>query len=113
MRGSISVHDPWTVLNLDASADEAAIRSRYLELVRENPPDRNPVRPTKEHIFHSFYGHDTWALWLDQRRQPWREMPGIERIRDGYRPLLVKVVVNGRFHLSPIVHRHKHLRTWG
>ena len=38
------MHDPWTVLNLDASADEAAIRSRYLELVRENPPDRNPVR---------------------------------------------------------------------
>ena len=44
MKGSSPVHDPWTVLNLDPSADEATIRRRYLELVRENPPDHNPVR---------------------------------------------------------------------
>ena len=38
------MHDPWTVLNLEPSADEATIRRRYLELVRENPPDRDPDR---------------------------------------------------------------------
>lgn len=35
---------PLTVLGLPASADEAAIRSRYLELVREFPPEQAPAR---------------------------------------------------------------------
>jgi curved DNA-binding protein CbpA len=36
--------DPYDVLGLDRTADEAAIRRRYLELVREHPPDRSPER---------------------------------------------------------------------
>jgi curved DNA-binding protein CbpA len=36
--------DPHEVLGLRRDADEAAIRSRYLELVREFPPDRAPER---------------------------------------------------------------------
>jgi preprotein translocase subunit Sec63 len=36
--------DPYEVLGLPRDADEAAIRTRYLELVRESPPDRAPER---------------------------------------------------------------------
>ena len=38
------MQDPWSVLKLDPNSDEATIRKRYLELVRDNPPDRNPAR---------------------------------------------------------------------
>lgn len=36
--------DPYQVLNLARSADEAEIRRRYLELVRQFPPDREPEK---------------------------------------------------------------------
>lgn len=36
--------DPHEVLGLPADAGEAAIRDRYLQLVREFPPDRAPER---------------------------------------------------------------------
>lgn len=35
---------PHAVLGLSPQADEAAIRRRYLELVRQHPPDREPQR---------------------------------------------------------------------
>jgi curved DNA-binding protein CbpA len=36
--------DPYAVLDLERGADEAAIRRRYLELVRQYPPERAPER---------------------------------------------------------------------
>src|SRR3954468_24912112 len=36
--------DPYEVLGVTPQADEAEIRRRYLELVREFPPDRAPER---------------------------------------------------------------------
>jgi curved DNA-binding protein CbpA len=36
--------DPYEVLGLPAHADEAEVRRRYLELVRQFPPDRAPER---------------------------------------------------------------------
>ena len=36
--------DAWSVLNLNPSASDEAIRRRYLELVREFPPERAPQR---------------------------------------------------------------------
>lgn len=36
--------DAWSVLNLKPSASDEAIRRRYLELVREFPPERAPQR---------------------------------------------------------------------
>jgi DnaJ-class molecular chaperone len=36
--------DPYAVLGLPADADLAEVRRRYLELVRENSPDRAPER---------------------------------------------------------------------
>jgi curved DNA-binding protein CbpA len=36
------VQDPYTVLGLPGNAGEAEIRSRYLELVRQFPPEREP-----------------------------------------------------------------------
>jgi curved DNA-binding protein CbpA len=36
--------NPHEVLGLPPEADEAAIRERYLQLVREFPPDREPDR---------------------------------------------------------------------
>ena len=38
------MNDPYEVLGLDRTADETEIRRRYLELVREFPPDRAPER---------------------------------------------------------------------
>lgn len=36
--------DPYEILGLATDADEAEIRRRYLELVRQSPPDRAPER---------------------------------------------------------------------
>jgi len=38
------MNDAWSVLNLNPSASDDAIRRRYLELVREFSPERNPER---------------------------------------------------------------------
>src|SRR5215211_5724073 len=38
------MNDPFEVLGLPPHADEAEVRRRYLELVRESPPDRAPER---------------------------------------------------------------------
>ena len=38
------MHDPYEVLGLPPDADDETIRKRYLELVRQNPPEREPVR---------------------------------------------------------------------
>ncbi len=36
--------DPYVTLGLSPDADEEAIRQRYLRLVRENPPEREPAK---------------------------------------------------------------------
>lgn len=36
--------DPYETLGLPRHADEAEVRRRYLELVRQSPPDRDPAR---------------------------------------------------------------------
>jgi curved DNA-binding protein CbpA len=36
--------DPYEVLGLPRTADEGETRRRYLELVRQFPPDRDPAR---------------------------------------------------------------------
>ena len=38
------MNDPYVQLGLPSSADETEIRTRYLELVRQFPPDRAPER---------------------------------------------------------------------
>jgi len=38
------MRDPFTVLGVDERADDAEIRRRYLALVRQFPPDREPER---------------------------------------------------------------------
>src|SRR4051812_16230392 len=38
------MNDPYEVLGVAANADEATIRQRYLDLVRQFPPDRAPER---------------------------------------------------------------------
>lgn len=35
---------PFEVLGLTTDADEATVRARYLELVRQHPPERDPDR---------------------------------------------------------------------
>jgi curved DNA-binding protein CbpA len=43
------MNDPYETLGLRRDADESEIRRRYLELVREFPPDRAPERFTAVH----------------------------------------------------------------
>ena len=38
------MNDPYEVLGITRTADEAETRRRYLELVRQFPPDRDPMR---------------------------------------------------------------------
>lgn len=38
------MNDPYEVLGLPRAADEAETRRRYLELVRQFPPDRDPSK---------------------------------------------------------------------
>lgn len=44
-----TMNDSYETLGLTAEAGEAEIRKRYLELVREFPPDRAPERFTAVH----------------------------------------------------------------
>jgi curved DNA-binding protein CbpA len=41
--------DPHVILGLSPGCGEAAVRRRYLELVRQHPPDRAPERFTEIH----------------------------------------------------------------
>jgi curved DNA-binding protein CbpA len=43
------MNDPYEQMGLSPEADEAQIRRRYLELVREYPPDRAPERFAETH----------------------------------------------------------------
>jgi len=36
------MQDPHEILGLESNASESAVRKRYLELVRQHPPDRAP-----------------------------------------------------------------------
>ena len=36
--------DPFTVLGISPDSDDEAVRRRYLELVRQHPPEQNPER---------------------------------------------------------------------
>jgi DnaJ-class molecular chaperone len=36
--------DPYTILELPADSDDEAIRRRYLQLVRQYPPERHPEK---------------------------------------------------------------------
>ncbi len=38
------MNDPYEIFGLTAEATEAEIRQRYLELVRQNPPDQAPEK---------------------------------------------------------------------
>src|SRR3954464_1206692 len=38
------MHDPFQVFGLPPDADDAAVRQRYLELVRRHPPEQAPER---------------------------------------------------------------------
>lgn len=38
------MNDPYQILGVSHADDEAAVRARYLELVRQFPPDREPER---------------------------------------------------------------------
>lgn len=39
-----TVADPYSILEIQPGASEEDIRNRYLQLVRENPPDRAPEK---------------------------------------------------------------------
>ena len=41
------MNDPYVTMGLSLGADEAAVRQRYLDLVRQHPPDRSPERFTE------------------------------------------------------------------
>ncbi|MDA1049102.1 MAG: J domain-containing protein [Planctomycetota bacterium] len=43
------MNDPYQILGVSHAADEAAVRARYLELVRQFPPDREPDRFAEIH----------------------------------------------------------------
>lgn len=44
MTSQSTTREPYDVLGIPRDADEGAIRARYLELVKQYPPDREPER---------------------------------------------------------------------
>src|SRR6266478_5994622 len=50
--------DPFLVLELPPDADDAAIRARYLELVRRRPPEQAPERFAAVRI--------DFRIWLEE-----------------------------------------------
>ena len=59
--------DPFEVLGLTRDADAAQARARYLELVRANPPDRQPerfaeIREAYDQIHHSDELLENWLF---------------------------------------------------
>jgi len=87
--------DPYATLGLSPHADEAEVRRRYLELVREFPPDRaperfatiraaydelrDPARRLEDRLFYSGTTDNLDALAVDLRK----------RLRDKRIPLSV------------------------
>ena len=65
------MNDSYAVLGLPVDSEDAAIRARYLELVRQFPPERDPlrfaeVRTAYEHL------QDRDARLLKRLSQPYR-----------------------------------------
>ncbi len=63
---------PYAVLGVTESDDDATIRARYLTLVRENPPEREPtkfaeIRAAYEKIKDL---HTRLNFWLTQPQNP-------------------------------------------
>jgi hypothetical protein len=86
--------DPLLTLGLPPSATPEQARQRYLELVRQYPPDREPEKFREIHnAFQSFSDPLVHARAL---LRPVREKPDLESVLDSaakHRPLLPKLVL--------------------
>lgn len=76
--GKASVN-PFEVLGIRIDADEATVRARYLELVRQYPPDRDPAMFTKvRHAYEAASDPIVMARRLIEAAQsdpqPWAEL---------------------------------------
>lgn len=66
---SISIQDPFHVLGLEATATKTEVRQRYLELVRQHPPERDPERFAEIHDAYQVAG-DPIRLWASRLYAP-------------------------------------------
>ncbi len=65
------MNQPYAVLGLPVDSDDAAIRARYLELVRQFPPEREPARFAEVRAaYEQFQDRDTRLL--KRLSQPYR-----------------------------------------
>ena len=90
--------DPFEQLGLPSDADEAEIRRRYLELVRENSPDRAPERFAEIHAAYEAVRDPARRLEGQALRDPCQadslesvEARLRERLRDARIPVSVLV----------------------
>jgi len=80
-----SLDNPFQTLGLAGDADEAAIRDRYLKLVRENPPEKNPERFRQIHAAYQIASDPlkfaTHLLTAPEQDEflPWSEIIQLER----------------------------------
>ncbi|WDQ15112.1 J domain-containing protein [Rhodopirellula sp. P2] len=66
---SPSNQDPFEVLGLDTKATTAEIRVRYLELVRQHPPEHDPDRFAEIHDAYTAVG-DPIRVWSNRLFAP-------------------------------------------
>ena len=56
------IDDPYVVLGIGPEADEKQIRQRYLQLVREHPPERDP-QASRRSVLRTTVCATRWSAW--------------------------------------------------
>ncbi|MCS7467422.1 J domain-containing protein [Stieleria sp. ICT_E10.1] len=74
-----SVTDPFAVLGLKAGCDEAEVRARYLELVREHPPEKDAEMFGKIQAAYQAARDPLFLakqlIWFDEQEpRPWKQI---------------------------------------
>jgi curved DNA-binding protein CbpA len=93
--------DPHEVLGLPADSDDDAIRSRYLELVRQFPPEQEPARFAEVRAaYEHFQDRDTRLL--NRLSRPYRK-----DALDGLVDRLAASAARPRFGLSDLLKAHR------
>lgn len=93
--------DPYEILGLPVDSDDAAIRSRYLELVRQFPPEKAPERFAEVRAAYDHF-QDRDTRLLNRLSKPYRK-----DALDGFVESLAAKTQRPRLGLSDLLKTHR------
>jgi hypothetical protein len=99
-----SIHSPFDVLGLDSNATATEIRARYLELVRQHPPEHDPDRFAEIHDAYTAVS-DPIQLWASRLFTP--EIPEPNDVIDGIQFKPQRLPTDGLLRCAQRLHQSK------